>query len=188
MPSHRDAGDPSLRSLRRRFPPGDSLRHLAREAFHTTAPPSALAPSHAVVHLPTAHAVAGYRTKNAAAADVGDSRNPPRPPCSRCPLCRIISVSPPSRASMRQRFLQALQRDAEGVEGEVRGVCNAMLFVYAHNNNEIKVGYKVWNLFRSKLASAEGYRGLLFSDIFLFRESSTSATGKLAAHTHFIES
>uniref|UniRef100_A0A0D3HCP9 Uncharacterized protein n=1 Tax=Oryza barthii TaxID=65489 RepID=A0A0D3HCP9_9ORYZ len=69
MPSHRDAGDPSLRSLRRRFPPGDSLRHLAREAFHTTAPPSALAPSHAVVHLPTAHAVAGYRTKNAAAAD-----------------------------------------------------------------------------------------------------------------------
>uniref|UniRef100_A0A0E0IR07 Uncharacterized protein n=1 Tax=Oryza nivara TaxID=4536 RepID=A0A0E0IR07_ORYNI len=51
MPSHRDAGDPSLRSLRRRFPPGDSLRHLAREAFHATAPPSALAPSHAVVHL-----------------------------------------------------------------------------------------------------------------------------------------
>uniref|UniRef100_A0A0E0B9E9 Uncharacterized protein n=1 Tax=Oryza glumipatula TaxID=40148 RepID=A0A0E0B9E9_9ORYZ len=55
---------------------------------------------------------------------------------------------------MRQRFLQALQRDAEGVEGEVRGVCNAMLFVYAHNNNEIK-------------------------------ESSTGATGKLTAHTHF---
>uniref|UniRef100_A0A0E0HC56 Uncharacterized protein n=1 Tax=Oryza nivara TaxID=4536 RepID=A0A0E0HC56_ORYNI len=47
-------------------------------------------------------------------------------------------------------------RDAEGVEEEVRGVCNAVLFVYAHNKNEIK-------------------------------GSSSGATGKLAAHTHFIE-
>uniref|UniRef100_A0A0D9YRN4 Uncharacterized protein n=1 Tax=Oryza glumipatula TaxID=40148 RepID=A0A0D9YRN4_9ORYZ len=47
-------------------------------------------------------------------------------------------------------------QDTEGVEEEVRGVCNAVLFVYAHNKNEIK-------------------------------GSSSGATGKLAAHTHFIE-
>jgi hypothetical protein len=41
-----------------------------------------------------------------------------------------------------------------------------MLFVYARNKSETKVGYKVWNLFRSKLASAEGNCGLLFSDSF----------------------
>uniref|UniRef100_A0A0E0G612 Uncharacterized protein n=1 Tax=Oryza nivara TaxID=4536 RepID=A0A0E0G612_ORYNI len=55
-------------------------------------------------------------------------------------------------------------QDTEGVEEEVRGVCNAVLFVYAHNKNEIKVGYK---------QSVEPL--------------SSGATGKLTAHTHFIE-